>query len=351
MPRAGFYSNQPSLHKDIDGPDSLESCAVDGDGAVMPTPLESIVTKRRRATQETANKDDASPFTSNQAIDSSAVSAKALVHEMDRLSKHTHDNTLYTITNQLLGLPGEIAADAPSLSKYLQETYACNRFRTVQGRNNGLPESSPVGAAHQIACDQIAVDLSLSRDVSSADTPQAPAVGVQDQAMSTYDRLTDLPELQYGFFKPVKADGSIPTSDAARALLSEWTLGADPLVRPPFNNPYSQQVKDEKVANKQLKAFKTRIAQGVDVSASQPVSAFRRPQPASTQLPPLTTTAAAPAVPRSDLELTPRQGRFAMSQSQNLVSTQQETPMPFTQMMPGAHGGRPAKKKKRKGGF
>lgn len=315
----------------------------------MRIPLETIVTKWRRELQETANTDNASRFTSNQAIDSSAVSAKALLYEIDRLSKYSHDVTLYTITNQLLGIPDEIAPDALSLSKYLQETYSCNRFRTVDGRNNRLPEYSTVGAAHQTACEQIAVDLSLSRDVSSADTPQPPAVGIQDQAMSTYDRLADLPELEYGFFKPVKADGSIPTSDAARALLSEWTLGADPLVRPPFSNPYSQQVKDEKIANKQLKAFKTRIAQGVDVSASQPLSAFRRPQPANTQLPPPPT--AAPPVSRTEIELTPRQGRSAMAQSQKLASSQQETPMPFTQMMPGAHGGRPAKKKKRMGGF
>lgn len=295
----------------------------------------------------------ATAFTSAEAVDGSSVSVEAIKRELDRLSLTGKADFSFEIAKELLGHVSTNPDDPIQTSKVLQALYACSRHR----KSADVPSMhmSATEAAHRFACDQIAVDLALSRDVLSVEIPLAPLNGVVDRSMSSYDRLADLPNLEYGYFKPVRSDGDIPTSDAARALLSEWTLGANPAVRPPFKNPYSQQIKDEKVANIQLKAFKTRIATGAGVSASQPApgaGSHRPSRPFIARLPSIGNREVSPE--GNEREVSTQARAEVQVQTQTLNSTQAETqPMPFTQMLPGAHGGRPAakKKKKRAGGF
>lgn len=349
----GLFGTIPSLHKDQADPSSLIYSPRDADDEAMHIPLEVFKAEQSYKSDDNI-KEVTSFFSSGQAIDASAVSPQALTLELGRLSLSEKAASMFQISEKLLGLPTDSGNDAPSISKALQALYACDRFtRSRRTGENDDNEEAAVQTAHRFACDQVAVDLILSKDVLAMGNPTAPsAEEAEDLAMTAYDRLADLPDIEYGFFRPIDANGNPPTSDAARALLSEWTLGADPHIRPAFKNPYSQQVRDEKTANTQLKAFKSRLAQEAGMSASQPLpgpSHLRRP--ASTQVPQLARLTE--SLQESDVEQTPMRERPPMAQSQTVTTeTEPETPMPFTQMMPGVHGGRPAKKKKKRtGGF
>jgi hypothetical protein len=318
----------------------------------MQLPLELTKVASNYNEQPDVFATSATAFTSAEAVDSSSVSPETIKRELDRLSLTSKADVSFKIAKELLGHVSTEPDEPIHTSKILQALYACNRHR----RSADVPSMhmSATEAAHRFACDQVAVDLALSRDVLSVEIPLAPLKGVTDRSMSSYDRLADLPNIEYGYFKPVRSDGDIPSSDAARALLSEWTLGADPSLRPPFKNPYGQQIKDEKVANKQLKAFKTRIATGAGVSASQPAPGAGAPRPSRP------FSARLPAIGNREVSLGDERGPSTQphaeiqTQTRTLSSTQAETqPMAFTQMLPGAHGGRSAakKKKKRAGGF
>lgn len=349
----GLFSTQPSLHRTYTGTSSLDYVPGKGQDDLMQIPMEVTQAANSHSSQADVIATSTSTFTSADAIDSSAILPEAIMRELEQLSLASKVDFTYAIEKDLLGHVSTDPSNPSQMSQILQALYACSRHRKTAEGCTGT-STSATEMAHRFACDQVAVDLALSRNVLAAATPlSATTSSTMDHSMSSYERLADLPNIEYGYFKPVRADGTIPTSDAARALLSEWTLGANPAIRPPFKNPYDQRMKDEKVANIQLKAFKTRIAQGVGVSASQPLpGVFRASRPRSVGLPMLADVEDVAETSRKPQDQYTPQVQSQI-QAEARSSTQTETqPMPFTQMLPGAHGGRPAKKKKKRaGGF
>jgi hypothetical protein len=297
-------------------------------------------------------------FSSTHAVDATNVNSENVDNELEDLSLASKADFSFQLRDDVLGITretGESESASAALSASLQDMYACDRYRRNKaGVRGALHQSTSTELAHRYACDQAVVDLALSRDVHSAETPMYPMPGAKDKLMTDYERLSDMPNFEYGFFRPTTM---AITSDATRALLSEWKLGADPASRPAYQNPYSQQVQDERVSNKQLNAFKTRIAQGVGISASQPAAAFHHePQTLPRAISSKSSTNRDPSIIQASQPTVIREATIQpMSQpplSLSLPQSESETQMPFTQMEPGAHGGRPAKKKKKRaGGF
>lgn len=348
----GLFSNQASLHKNYRESNRLQVKQDIIEGDIARIPLEIVQNAGCDNDQMVGAAASSSSFTSKEAVDAASISVRSIQGELDRLSFSNKAELSFHIPKDLLGYVMTDPSDPAIMSSALQDIYGTSRHRHAPA---GLVSTvSATEAAHRFACDQVAVDLALSRDVLFSEGPAPVPEGSSNKAMTSYDRVTELPDVEYGYFKPIDAQGNTPSSDAARALLSEWTLGADPSIRPAFVNPYGQQIKDQKVANTQLKAFKTRIAAGVGVSASQPLPGTRsRPsRPNMGRLPEMKRRG------EDDGEALGVERNESSSQYQPEAqipsSTQAETqPAPFTQMLPGAHGGRPAvkKKKKRTGGF
>lgn len=345
----GLYSNQPSLHKRFGESSILQLRQDEYEDVTAKIPLDIVQVAEHYSADTVDDVAGPSNFTSTRAVDAACIPIPSIKRELDRLSLTDKADWSYRIPKDLMGAVSTDPDVPTELSGALQDMYSCMRHRQSSGASSD--QVSKTEAAHRFACDQIAMDLALSRQVTSMQKPLKPTRDVFDRAMTSYDRLAELPEIEYGYFTPVDSNGNTPTSDAARALLSEWTLGADPSIRPPFVNPYGQQIKNHKAANTQLKAFKTRIATGAGVSASQPL-------PGMTQL--AHRFAKFSDIRRGteggELPIVPRDAPASQlkPEIQMPSSTQSETqPIPLTQMLPGAHGGRPAakKRKKRTGGF
>lgn len=352
----GLYSNQPSLHKNYREGSRLRAKQDLAEGDIAHIPLEVVLDAGSYNDQTDRNAGSHTAYTSIESVDAASIPVESIERELDRLSLIDKAEFSFRIPKELLGhVSTDADADDPAkMSRALQDLYEIRRHG--QTTASSASQVTATETAHRFACDQVAVDLALSREVMFSRAPTLIQEGSSDLAMTSYDRLADVPDIEYGYFKPVDAHGNTPSSDAARALLSEWTLGANPSVRPPFVNPYGQQIKDQKEANTQLKAFKTRIATGLGVSASQPMPGVSRPLSSRPAMAGLSEFSRLGKENDSQVLREDRTASASQNQPEMQIasSTQAETQsVPFTQMLPGVHGGRPAvkKKKKRTGGF
>ena len=242
------------------------------------------------------------------------------------------------------------------------ETFADELHKTYY---DALVASAATPAALKRALEhatrQISVDLALSRNIyTDQDIPNIVRNDEPPPSMTTVEALEDLPEVEFGFFRPVRTLSVLDTSTtpAARALLSEWQLGANPSHRAPYVDPYGKQLEQTREANAQYTAFRKRIHEGADISASQPVHAQRGPTPRAIKpVPPPQPQIPARSqqipMPSSQiLTAAPAPGRAPVS-SQTFgapLASFTQPVMPATQIATGPHGGRPTKKK-RVGGF
>lgn len=175
----------------------------------------------------------------------------------------------FRLPSRLLGLD-----DAPNGVEYIMSMFG-------HPQSDDGVTTDPAKRVSVLACKKIASDLELSREVFMPRLPRVPASQEQDVSMSSYDKASKLPPVEYGYFSPKppkRSDDSDSSETTARALLSEWKLGADPNMRPPFVNPYDEEAMQAMAANRQFKAFKERLAAGVEMSASQPLPTAKTKQ-------------------------------------------------------------------------
>jgi RNA polymerase I-specific transcription-initiation factor len=213
------------------------------------------------------------------------------------------------------------------------------------------------------ACDRLALDLALSSHTFVTSRP-----GVQSESI---EGGHDEPAADFLFLRPSRPkDGGKGTdddatasrmvaSDAARHLVGDWTVGV-PFPRDyVFENPYGEA--DAGHENEQFEAYRSRIALGKDISASQPVTARQHDDSQDPQ----TTFAsyfAGSAVRRPDDGHVVRVDKdtggipaLRHTQPEALgpsTSSQISPALPaFSQIVPGVHANRKPPKKKRLGGF
>lgn len=225
----------------------------------------------------------------------------------------------------------------------------------------------------QQAVDQVILDMNMSNRILSShrQPPVQRAEGTnQDQVLGVFkDSLKDYTAIQHGWFIPsryepredpkkvstaqdedAEADYQVDT-DAARLLLSEWPIGGNPH-KIEYQNPYADEENQELFDRARPKP--PTIPQPARFGASQPaknVSFSQIPTIGSsrlTQPPPIQSASQPTAAPSFSQPLQPR----ATASSQAREEESQSSQMVQTQIMPGAHGGRPkAKKKKKMAGF
>ena len=275
-----------------------------------------------------------SAFSSTPALDAAAVHIQRLDQEYDEMALQSDIQFGYRVKENI----SDLTQDGMMLDwkDNLAATYRPGRATAEEG--------SLAVRSLNYACSQVATDLGLSRDILGSDKPVEPDPDEVDEPMLMYERAAELPDVELGFFKPAILDGQVTIqTPAVRALLSEWKLGANPNLRPPYENPYDEAKTAERAANKQFEAYRSRIVGGMDISASQPMPAIRRetkPKPKQRIRRIEEESGPLPSQPQSQI----------YTQAQTQTQTQAQAPMPFSQVVPGAHGGRPTKKK-RVGGF
>lgn len=276
-----------------------------------------------------------SAFSSRLALDAGTVNIHQLDREYDNLPRQSGIAFEYRAKENIPGLATD--ATAADLAETLLSTYVSNV--PIDTGGEAVPDK-----ALTYACSQVATDLALSRDVLGLDRPIEPDPDEVDEPMLNYEKQSELPAIEFGFFDPVlRVPGTSIQTSAARAVLSEWKLGANPSLRPPFDNPYDEAKMQERAANKQFEAYRNRIVGGMDISASQPMP--------STRVEAKPKSKARMQSIQEEEEVTRPQSQFTSNtQVQTQTQTQVQATMPFSQVVPGAHGGRPTKKK-RLGGF
>jgi hypothetical protein len=212
------------------------------------------------------------------------------------------------------------------------------------------------------ACQTLALDLTLSKDVFSS-RPIKLVAEVDDTADNELSQATQAlsiskaepPPLQYGYLRPNIGDKETTTDDRSellgvRALLSEWTLGSDPKAYR-YADPYSRTTQE--ASPTPVRQSQTSQPIGTQRSQGPPVvaSAIHRPPPVTSfsQSRPLVSSASQTF------------GEAGPSHSQDVFSrpwgsSQPDAFGPSTQIEAGRYGGRPShvavkKKPKRVGGF
>lgn len=398
-----IYNTQPTLHPSEPFPDdaqvsTLRLNSIEGEPPALYIPLELASTIRPRNGENDYQtvEPHRGTFTSPKALSRSDLSDEAFTdaphsRAIDELARRCH-----TSSTRLSG------TEAVDDMLGLLETF---NFRYGLTSNERSQKSEKVRAALDFASEQLALDLALSYQAFSPVAPEKPNPDAVDEDMAArYESVAALPPITFGYFKPkaLKPGLDLGGTPAARALLSEWKLGADVEKRPPYIDPYDEKSRERRTAAKQLGAYKERLAKGKEVSASQPMPSRtreRKPQKggrASAKEKGKGKAKEAEAIPLEGDELeTPRQTQvrfeetvppqrlpntalrqeadarspgpassqvlpssaiptssFPLQSSQLPFQSQTQTmPMPFSQVLPGAHGGRPVKKKKRTGGF
>lgn len=225
------------------------------------------------------------------------------------------------------------------------------------------------------AVDQVVLDMNLSnRILSSHRLPpvqRAQETEEGDQILGVFkDKLSDYSAIQHSWFIPTRyepredqkkvltaededAEGDYQIdTDAARLLLSEWPVGGNPH-RFDYQNPYADENQDGELFDPSKPKPRTIPEPARFGAASQPapgksVAFSQIPSVASSRFtrPPTIESASQPAVaPSFSQPLWPR----APASSQVMGEEEsQPTQMISTQILPGAHGGRPKPKKKKK---
>jgi hypothetical protein len=216
------------------------------------------------------------------------------------------------------------------------------------------------------ACERLAEDLALSSQVFLTTT------GETGEKVKAADGNVDVDVTDFTFLRPSKTkdggegNGPLVPSDAARQLVSEWTLGEpfpdDDYV---YEDPYGEP--DPEKTDEQLEAYRERLAQG-NISASQPTAVSRRKRDAAAVVPTEEPEAIfarhfidASSQPEhhhdEDDVVPPPQPppppNFHPEVFDPLASSQMSSfsqPPALSQIVPGAHANR-KKKRKRIGGF
>jgi hypothetical protein len=394
LAREGVFSSDSSLSNRLAFPSALKvENLPQNEDAHQCLPLELAVTLGG-SEEEDPRPPGVNPFSSAQALDSASLALEQLEAQYADLQIHSEVTYEHTFTDACMGVN---LTQAP-----LHAARALQSIYRISQRPGEPPEGQKLREAQVFACEQLAVDLALSRQVLSAHPIQAPYPGEVDESMMLFDSIAEIPSIDFGYFNPVlkrsKPGQTALDTPAARALLSEWKLGADPEVRPAYNNPYDDRQQQERIANKQYAAYRSRVAEGQQISASQPAYQTHRDatkgkqrdvaggKKASAQKravryeghksqndlrsvdeerdeePVLESgQAAQPGHNGSREHRTQTQASLesqtqSQSQSQTQMQTQTQTQtqtrptMPYSQVVPGAFGGRPVKRK-RVGGF
>lgn len=272
-------------------------------------------------------------FVASKALDAASTLLQSIDEEYNRLALQDGCNFTHRFDETI-----------PVLDRTGTALQAGERLTQTYNSEQTTADDETLGRrALKFACGQIATDLLLSREIFGQQKPAQPDPDEVDETMLNYEQQADLPAIEYGFFKPTRLGDKSPYEQpAARALLSEWKLGANPALRPPFENPYDEAKMQERAANKQFEAYRSRIAGGMDMSASQPMPNARMEPSKHKPKHRVRQT-------RQEEQAQSQPQAQSFSQSQSQSETRGPAPM-FTQVLAGAHGGRPAKKK-RLGGF
>lgn len=327
----------------------------------MRIPLEDVKLAKRTNLDENMDYVHAGACTADRAVDATVLAPRAISRELEVLEATEDLAYGFLCDDKLLDASLAVSSqEVPALVDNLNHNFHCERFRQSDDTEDQEHNQSLTEQGHQFASEQVAVDLSLSRHVLSLRALENVVHdGQEDLSMSSYDRVADLPDISYEYFRPQQKGQTLPVTNAALALLSEWTLGADVNRRPAFKNPYSQQAREETAADKQLSAFKKRIAKGGEMSASQPMPALAHASKVLDRSATLRQPVKRPEVTNGqDSQATLVNSQRTQVAAEEEVFTQAVAPsstgiaVPFSQVVPGVHGGHHSKKrKKRAGGF
>ena len=300
-----------------------------------------VISKANMATSNRGkNKAEVGAFSSDYTLDRSAISLDTFAREYQQLSICKEALYKFSLPPSLLGT--DSISDPSAFADQLKLCYGM-KSETMLEKPKRLREGI------SFACEQLAVDLALSKEVFSMSTPMKPDPQAYDESMSNFKKTVDFPNIQYGYFRPAMKKNKLPGSLAARALLSEWKLGADPAVRPLYVNPYALEEPQDSIASRPPETSKRHLSEVIDISDSQSLLVINSINSSVKDQKENTAEI-------TDLEVntdtTARSSTYVQLESQTSVTP--SMPASHTSLSQGVsefRSGRPSKKKKRIGGF
>lgn len=323
---AGLHVADPGRKGAHDDSDALANAA-------FQTALE-VVDRAGTDASDFSSEETFRSFTDASGLDRATVALDSVGEDLISLSEAYSTSVACTVPSTIIDPiyrrnPVQAAA-------ILQERYGLNA-RPLKNKPDTVKRSLA------FACEQLAVDLAMSSiAISDRLSSRIRAGSVVDTAPSAGLAILP-PTVEYHFFRPSgKSTVASTGTEAARALLSEWTLGADPRVRPPYVDPYKRSEQTHEVHQRTSNPFRDRITKGGQISASQPAPrAFAASAISVNRSPIIPTATILPSDVRDDRREAqpPSQGRStppvralppqSVSSSQPLLLT---SPVPSTQV-------------------